>query len=51
MSHSAKQVSTGNMAVEFNHKSNDEIGVLAASMNRLKISLQMAMDMLDSESS
>lgn len=50
MAHFAKQVSTGNMEAEFNHQSKDEIGVLAASMNRLKTSLQMAMDMLNAES-
>lgn len=47
----ARQVSTGNMTGEFVHKSNDEIGILAASLNRLKVSLEMAMSMLDSKSS
>lgn len=46
MAQLAKQVSMGNMAVEFKHQANDEIGILAASLNRLKVSLQMAMDML-----
>jgi len=47
MSHLAKQVSTGNMAQEFQHNSHDEIGVLAASLNRMKVSLEMAMNMLN----
>lgn len=47
MSQLAKQVSTGNMDGEFEHPVNDEIGVLAASLNRMKVSLEMAMNMLD----
>lgn len=43
----SKQVSTGNTTVEFKHQSNDEIGLLAASLNRLKTSLEMAMNMLN----
>lgn len=43
----SKRVSTGDMSVEFEQDSNDEIGILAASLNRLKVSLQMAMDMLE----
>lgn len=46
----SKQVSTGNMEGEFEHHYNDEIGILAASLNRMKVSLEMAMDMLNSES-
>ncbi len=49
MSHSSKQLSTGDMDIEFEQKSNDEIGVLAASLNRLKVSLKMAMDMLENK--
>lgn len=49
MSHSSKQLSMGDMDIEFKQKSNDEIGILAASLNRLKISLKMAMEMLESE--
>jgi HAMP domain-containing protein len=45
----AQQVSTGDMTPEFPQKSNDEIGILAASLNRLKISLQIAMNMLEDE--
>ncbi|NEO32540.1 MAG: DUF3365 domain-containing protein [Symploca sp. SIO3C6] len=44
------QVSTGDMEVEFKHDANDEIGVLATSLNRMKVSLQMAMEMLDPDS-
>ena len=47
MSRTAQNVSTGDMQAEFEHDSNDEIGVLAASFNRMKLSLKMAMDMLD----
>jgi HAMP domain-containing protein len=46
MSLASKQLSTGNMEIEFEQKTNDEIGILAASLNRLKVSLKMAMDML-----
>lgn len=47
MSYSSKQLSMGDMDIEFEQKTNDEIGILAASLNRLKISLKMAMDMLE----
>jgi HAMP domain-containing protein len=50
MAQLSKQVSTGNMAGEFEHPANDEIGTLAASLNRMKISLEMAMNMLDPDS-
>ena len=46
----AKQISTGDMYVEFPQNQKDEIGILGASLNRMKVSLQMAMDMLNSES-
>lgn len=46
MSQWSKQVSTGNVDSEFKHPANDEIGVLANSLNRLKVSLEMAMNML-----
>ncbi len=49
MSHSSKQLSMGDMNMEFEQKTNDEIGILAASLNRLKVSLKMAMDMLDNK--
>lgn len=38
------------MSGEFTQTSKDEIGILAASLNRMKVSLQMAMDMLNSDS-
>lgn len=47
MSHSSKQLSMGDMDTEFEQKGNDEIGILAASLNRLKVSLKMAMEMLE----
>ena len=37
----------GDMDTEFEQKGNDEIGILAASLNRLKVSLKMAMEMLE----
>ncbi len=46
----SKKLSTGDMEVEFEQKSKDEIGILAASLNRLKISLKMAMEMLGQQS-
>jgi HAMP domain-containing protein len=49
MSHLSKQVSTGDMSVEFDYDSQDEIGILAASLNRMKISLEMAMNLLRTE--
>lgn len=50
MSQLAKQVSTGDMSVEFQYQYNDEIGILAASLNRMKVSLQIAMNMIESDS-
>lgn len=46
----SREVSTGNMEGEFEHYANDEIGILAASLNRMKVSLEMAMNMLNSDS-
>lgn len=44
----ADQVSTGSaMDVEFDQGSNDEIGALASAFNRMKLSLVMAMKMLN----
>nr|WP_275974302.1 DUF3365 domain-containing protein [Argonema galeatum] len=43
----ANEVSTGNMDAEFEQNSNDEIGTLAAAFKRMKISLSMAMNMLN----
>lgn len=49
MSQLAQRISTGDMAGEFQHEANDEIGILAAALNRMKTSLQIAMDMLKSK--
>lgn len=49
MAQLSKKVSTGNMDGEFKHQANDEIGMLAASLNRMKVSLEMAMSMLDTD--
>lgn len=46
MSEWSREVSTGNSNRDFEHQPNDEIGILAASVNRLKVSLEMAMNML-----
>jgi HAMP domain-containing protein len=42
----AHEVSTGNLAIEFEQKSNDEIGSLAVAFNRMKTSLILTMDIL-----
>lgn len=47
MSYHAKQVSVGNMNNDFEQTSHDEIGMIAASFNRMKSSLEIAMNMLD----
>ena len=47
MSTLSKKLSMGDMNIEFEQKNSDEIGTLAASLNRLKVSLKMAMDMLE----
>jgi HAMP domain-containing protein len=49
MSYSSKQLSMGDMDIEFEQKTNDEIGILAASLNRLKVSIKMAMEMLENK--
>ncbi len=50
MSHLAKEVSTGKISDDFEQTFNDEIGTLAASFNRMKSSLEIAMKMLNSQS-
>ncbi len=45
----AHDVSVGNLDSEFQQTSHDEIGVLAAAFNRMKLSLSMAMDMLNKQ--
>ncbi len=42
----SREVSTGNLNTDYEHTANDEIGILASSMNRLKVSMEMAMNML-----
>lgn len=43
----ANEVSTGNLEAEFDQNYNDEIGLLATAFNRMKISLSVAMNMLN----
>jgi HAMP domain-containing protein len=43
----ATQVSTGDMDVEFKRLNNDEVGELAAAFSRMKLSLSLAMRMLN----
>jgi HAMP domain-containing protein len=50
MSQVAQRVSTGDLSGEFKHSAEDEIGILAASLNRMKVSLEIAMNMLSSDS-
>jgi HAMP domain-containing protein len=45
----AQKVSTGDMSVDFEEKSHDEIGGLAAAFNRMKSSLKIAMDILNQQ--
>ena len=47
MSKLAQAVSTGKADTDFEQKSHDEIGTLAASFNRMKSSLEIAMRLLD----
>jgi HAMP domain-containing protein len=49
MSHLSTKVSKGNLNAEFVHDHNDEIGILAKALNRMKVSLQMAMQMIEEE--
>jgi HAMP domain-containing protein len=45
----AHDVSVGKLDSEFQQTSHDEIGVLASAFNRMKLSLSMAMDMLNKQ--
>ncbi|ASC73843.1 uncharacterized protein XM38_048170 [Halomicronema hongdechloris C2206] len=47
MARVAEAVSTGDTDAEFNQTSNDEVGQLAQSFNRMRMSLQMAMRRLE----
>jgi len=47
MSQVAHDISIGKMDTEFQQTSHDEIGVLANAFNRMKLSLSMAMEMLN----
>jgi HAMP domain-containing protein len=47
ISRTAEAVSLGEMDTEFEHKSQDEIGLLAAAFNRMKSSLQISMNLLN----
>ena len=49
MAQLAQRISTGDLTREFEHPFNDEVGVLAASLNRMKVSLDIAMEMLSSD--
>lgn len=42
----SREVSTGNLNADYEHQANDEIGTLASSVNRLKVSMEMAINML-----
>ncbi|RAM53171.1 MAG: histidine kinase [Hapalosiphonaceae cyanobacterium JJU2] len=43
----AQQVSVGNMSIDFDEKYNDEIGGLGVAFNRMKASLQIAINLLE----
>ncbi|MEA5602778.1 Tll0287-like domain-containing protein [Nostoc sp. UHCC 0252] len=45
----AQKVSIGDMSADFEESSNDEIGGLAEAFNRMKASLKIAMEMLNSQ--
>jgi HAMP domain-containing protein len=49
MAQLAQRISTGDLTQEFTHPFNDEMGILAASLNRMKVSLDIAMEMLNSD--
>lgn len=49
IAHLAKEVSTGKITDDFEQSYNDEIGILGASFNRMKSSLEIAMKMLNSQ--
>ena len=49
IAHLAREVSTGKITDDFEQTSNDEIGELGASFNRMKSSLEIAMKMLNNQ--
>ncbi len=49
MAQLAQRISTGDLSKEFTHPYHDEMGMLAASLNRMKVSLDIAMEMLNSD--
>jgi len=49
MAKMAQEVSTGKISSDFPQKSNDEIGVLAAAFNRMKSSLEIALNLLNQQ--
>lgn len=50
MAKTAEAISMGSMDTEFEHKSDDEIGALAAAFNRMKSSLEISMKLLNKRS-
>lgn len=49
MAHVADVVSTGDMGAEFEYQTQDEVGDIAQAFNRMKVSLSMAMQMLEKQ--
>lgn len=49
MAFMSNDISTGNLDLQFEHHSNDEIGSLAKSLNRMVQSLKIALDMIDED--
>ena len=49
MAFMSNEISTGNLDLQFEHNSNDEIGSLARSLNRMVQSLKIALQMIDEE--
>jgi HAMP domain-containing protein len=49
MARTAEAVSLGEMDSEFEHKNEDEIGLLAAAFNRMKSSLEISMNLLNQQ--
>lgn len=45
----SNKISTGDLELQFNHNSKDEIGTLAKSLNRMVQSLKMALQMIDED--